>query len=71
MSNKIKSGFCQDCGEQRKVDVEVLCSGGESAFWFILGCFFFPLWGILVWRNLGSASKRCATCGSKNVINVE
>ncbi len=69
--SKIKSGYCQDCKEQRMVNVEVLCSGGESAFWFIAGCFFFPLWGILIWRHLGSASKRCATRKKKNVINVE
>jgi len=69
--SKIKSGFCQDCGEQRKVEIEVLCSNTETALWAIAGLFFFPLWGILVWRHLGSATKRCSTCGSKNIIRVE
>ena len=70
--SKIKTGRCQDCKEQRKVEVEVLCSGLESVVWLSLSLFLhFGFLFVLVWRHWGIADKRCTSCGSKNVINVE
>ena len=65
---KISQHYCPTCQENKPFEYHPPCSGGESALWFIVGCFTFGVgWIILVLRNMTFSKKwNCRSCGGSN-----
>lgn len=64
MGIETRSGYCNDCGERRKLER----NGVNHVFHLILTLVTVGLWGI-IWI-LAAFSKdpwRCSTCGSKRI----
>jgi hypothetical protein len=67
MSMQYKSGFCQACGEQRKVERQKI----NHILHLLLSIITFGLW-LIVWLGISVrvGGWRCEKCASTKVKNV-